>query len=128
MWMVLVVDDDRDVLETVADSVRSLPDVLVQTAMSGKKALELARARDFDLFITDAQMPIMSGIELLTQLKRERPDTAVIVMSGDAMLRHRAIRTGADGILAKPFRLEHLTGLVTSFLHNPIANRRPHAE
>jgi CheY-like chemotaxis protein len=121
--LVLVVDDDPDVLETVADSLRCLPGVQVQTAGSGREALERARTRGFDLIVTDVQMPAMSGLELLHDLKREFPDVPVVMMSGDPISRQRGVLAGADSILAKPFRQESLANLVRSLLRSPTVAR-----
>jgi len=118
MPSILVVDDNEGVLETVADSLRSLPEELqVHTASSGEDALECARLNEIELVITDAEMPVMNGIELLKRWKMMWPRTPVVVMSGDAGLRHRAIYSGANDILAKPFTQERLEALVFGLLH-----------
>jgi len=123
MPVILVVDDDESVREMVADFLRELPSLSVQTAPSGEKALERAHERDFDLFLTDGQMPSMTGIELLKHLKKECNDAPVVVMSGDAMMRHRAILGGADGVLPKPFQREELVGLVKTLLFGSMISK-----
>lgn len=120
---ILIVDDDPDVREVVADALGTFPEMKVQTTSSGMEALACARAQGFDVIITDAQMPAMTGIDLLGHLRGEFPKIPVVMMSGDAISRQRGVLAGAAGVLAKPFRTEHLTDLVFRLLYDSSVQR-----
>lgn len=74
----------------------------VTTATSAEAAIELFRRRAFDLVITDFRMPGMNGIELIHQIRGEKPEVPIILLSGFVQplgLTEQA--TGADAVLAK---------------------------
>ena len=78
---VLVVDDDEAVLETTLALVTDLGYAADQ-AMSGAQALRLFDATPYDVVLTDLRMPGMSGWEFLEAVRRRRPDTPVILLTG----------------------------------------------
>ncbi|MCO5165549.1 MAG: response regulator [Planctomycetes bacterium] len=92
----------------------------VLVAGEGQEALELARRERPDLVLLDLSMPVLNGWEVARQLKSD-PATAGIplvactahAMAGD---RERALATGFDGYLAKPYRPHELVACVESFL------------
>jgi CheY-like chemotaxis protein len=102
---VLIVDDDRDVRETLADAVESMGR-LVFTAADGTEALRRLEAGDIPqpcLIVLDWKMWPMGGQQFLERLEL-RPDAArfpVLVMTGDSALRGRGIR-GVVGTVQKP--------------------------
>ncbi|MBI5607565.1 MAG: sigma-54-dependent Fis family transcriptional regulator [Deltaproteobacteria bacterium] len=106
---ILLVDDERISRVTTG---RQLGQVgyQVQTAESAEQALELFAQQPCDVIITDLRMPGMDGLELLARLRRERPDTDVIVMTafGSVETAVRAMREGAADYLTKPFRFAEL--------------------
>jgi len=76
----------------------------VNTAFDAGMALQLARAHDFDLAIIDLRLGNESGITLVRDLKAERPDTTIAMVSGYLSVSSAvaAVRAGADLILFKP--------------------------
>ncbi len=109
---ILVVDDERSMREFLAIFLRRAG-YLVESAASGAEARKALAARDFDLVITDLQMPDQSGIELLAESKSLRPDTQVIVVTAYATAETAiaAMKAGAYDYLVKPFKLDEV-GLV----------------
>lgn len=74
----------------------------VTTATSGETALELFRRKAFDIVITDFRMPGMNGIELIHQLRSQKPEVPIILLSGFVQpLGLTEQVTGADAVLAK---------------------------
>ncbi|MCS7314478.1 MAG: response regulator [Bryobacterales bacterium] len=74
----------------------------VTIASSGEAALELFRSQAFDLVITDFRMPGMNGIELIRQLRCQKRDVPIILLSGFVQpLGLNEQVTGADVVLAK---------------------------
>ncbi|MCP4202727.1 MAG: PAS domain S-box protein [bacterium] len=103
---VLVVEDQELVRGTVESMLGSLG-YEVTTAADGGGARECASRQEFDLLVTDIVLPDITGVELAHELRAERPDLAVLLVSGYA---EEAVRErGADlRFLQKPFRLEDL--------------------
>jgi CheY-like chemotaxis protein len=64
------------------------------------------------LVLLDWRMPGRDGSELLVELKRAHPDLPVVVLTGDARERERALSLGADRFLTKPFSTSHLLAVI----------------
>ena len=107
--LVLVVDDD----ETFARScVRVLQSwgYGVETASDGGAAIELARTRQFDVVLTDIQLPNFSGLEILRAVRERDRDTPVVLMTGGPGLDSAriAVEWGALSYLIKPLSMSQL--------------------
>lgn len=123
---VLLIDDDPVLLDLMTSAFRAAG-YLVQTADNGRKGLELLDSYAPDLVVTDIVMPEMEGIGLIMALKRRARPPKVVAISGAGRLRFGdyltwASHLGADEVLAKPFRVSELIGLVGRVIDNPYAN------
>ena len=101
---ILVVDDDRHVLE-VLEARLSSGGFQVLKATGGHEALKIIRTQHVDLMISDMKMPGMGGMGLLTEVRSLRPGLPLIFLTAygtipDAV---RAVRAGAVDYLPKPF-------------------------
>jgi diguanylate cyclase (GGDEF)-like protein/PAS domain S-box-containing protein len=105
----LVVDDDSTVLDLISAKLDS-DGYAVTTAESAEAALSLVGKADFDLVITDLMLPGIDGFTLTEVLKTKHPAVGVIVITGmtDVDSAVRAMRSGADDYISKPFNLEHM--------------------
>lgn len=106
----LAIDDDPTVLRLINRVLSGEYDVTL--AADGEEGLRVALASPPDLILSDVSMPIMSGPDLLRELRLE-PSLAeipVIVLTGDGddQLRLELLRAGAQDFLVKPFSLEEL--------------------
>lgn len=112
MTRILLVDDDRVILNVLAEGLRELA-YEVATAMSGAEALQLAERGCCDLAVLDVRMPGMSGIELAREL-RERGDIPFVFLSayGDEEIVRDATETGALGYLVKPVDVPQLAPFI----------------
>jgi CheY-like chemotaxis protein len=109
----LIVDDNRDFAENLAEILRDRGDE-VAIAESGAEALALARGRRFDALLTDMRMPLMGGAELVHELRVLDPGAAAMVITahaGDDAL-EAARREGLLAVLQKPVEVERLLGLL----------------
>ncbi|QDU61480.1 Sporulation initiation phosphotransferase F [Planctomycetes bacterium Pan216] len=99
----LVVDDDMAVAQTIARYLR-YADVDVTVLTDPLKAMDLVQSEGFPLALLDIQMPGMTGIELLREIKAYDGSIKVIMMTGYATLGNLtdARQAGADDILTKP--------------------------
>ncbi|MBT8349988.1 MAG: sigma-54 dependent transcriptional regulator [Deltaproteobacteria bacterium] len=102
---ILIVDDEMDMLELLKRSLEPDLNCKVETALSGKHALQLLKSKIFDLVLADIKMPGMDGLELLELIKRENPDLTVLMMTGhgDIEMAVEAMKSGAYDFITKPF-------------------------
>ncbi len=107
---ILIVDDEKDLLELLRRSLEPDLDCRVETAPSGEEALRRLSAGRFDLVLADIKMPGMDGLELLEIIKRETPEQTVVMMTayGEIDTAVRAMRSGAYDFITKPFEHEAL--------------------
>lgn len=82
----------------------------VATADDGRNGLALARTGDWDLVVLDLLLPGLSGLRVLQELHRDRPELPVVVLSarGDLRTKLRGFELGATDYVAKPFALDEL--------------------
>ncbi|MEJ5358708.1 MAG: response regulator [Desulfobacterales bacterium] len=107
---ILIVDDEGDFLETLMKRLKKR-NIEAQGCASGEAALQLIRQSPFDVVVLDIKMPGgMDGIQTLKEIKKIRPETEVILLTG-----HASIETGMEGMqsgaydyLLKPILLENL--------------------
>ena len=113
--MLLIVDDDAGVLETMSDILEARGH-RVAVASSGAAALEQALRESFDLALIDIVMPGMNGVELCQQLKKLSPSTVIIMMTAYSMeeLVQQAMTAGAYRVLYKPLDLDAVFKLIES--------------
>lgn len=106
---ILLVDDEEKFLEMMAERMRSRG-MDVSTATSAAEAVRLAETESFDAIILDLKMPEMDGIEVLKLLKKKRPDSQVILLTGHATVEKgiEAMKLGAVDFLEKPADLNAL--------------------
>lgn len=107
---VLIVDDDEMVRKFLFD-VLHLHGFDVQAANDGIAALELLKASDFDIVITDYAMPGTNGIELTKIMRSQCPRSFIIGISADCDERV-FLDAGADTFLHKPFYLNDLLSVI----------------
>jgi DNA-binding NtrC family response regulator len=112
-FQALVVDDDAGVRYTLAEILGDAG-LTTQLAEHGQRALELARATQFDLVITDLRMSPIDGLELLRILHDEQPKLKVIVVTAHGSERQavEAMKLGAYDYFKKPFDLDELMSVV----------------
>jgi CheY-like chemotaxis protein len=107
---ILVVDDEPDVEALFRQQFRReirAGRFLMEFATSAPAALQRAveiREPSLILILSDINMPGMSGLEMLPQVRERRPDVPVIMITayGDAETRRKALEYGAEGLLTKP--------------------------
>src|SRR5919112_6182009 len=108
MAAILIVDDDDAVRDVLYDLFSE--EHMCHAAATAEQALAFLHEQTYDAVLTDISMPGLSGVELLSILHREQPDTPVIVISGIGDRTHAEglTRLGAFDFILKPFRLEEV--------------------
>ena len=101
---ILIVDDESSITGAL-EIILGEQGYKVKTASAVSEATVLLRGQPFDLVFTDLRLPDASGIDLLTLIKEERPETEVILMTahGSLDITIDAIKRGAYYYLEKPF-------------------------
>jgi DNA-binding response OmpR family regulator len=123
MPSILLIDDDLELLRQMAAAFASAG-YQVQAAPDGEAGLARFLEAPTDLVVTDIVMPNREGIETIVALKKANPTVKVVAISGGyrvapADFLHLAQHVGADGGLAKPFRLANLIELSARLLRRP---------
>jgi len=118
--LVLVVDDERDVLDALEAALVS-QGWRVVTAVNGAEALDKALQLRPDLVLTDLLMPVIDGIGLAKSLRADplTASTFIVLCSGVSEASVKGLFDGYDAFLHKPYELEDL--------RRTIAVLRPHA-
>ncbi len=115
MRSILAVDDSRTNLNILGRRLGHLG-YMVVLSDNGVEALDLIAARGFDLVLLDLVMPVMSGLDVLNEIRgsRETADLPVIMLTGrsDAAAAVDALAAGADDHVAKPFDFDVLSARI----------------
>jgi two-component system, OmpR family, response regulator len=106
---VLLVDDERDFLETMVKRLEKRK-FLIRGAENGTSALELIEQQPFDVVVLDVMMPGLDGIETLREIKKNKPLIEVIMLTGHASLESgiEGMKLGAFDYILKPTNIEDL--------------------
>ena len=106
---ILLVDDEQDIRDVLQMALLDAG-YEVQVAENGKTALECFQCEQPPIVITDIKMPVMDGIELLKRLKRENPETEVIMITGhgDMDLAIKSMKNEATDFITKPINVDGL--------------------
>jgi two-component system response regulator HydG len=115
MTHVLIVDDDRDHAESLADVIE-MRGHTTQLAYSGEEAIGYFSAEDFDFVLLDVKLPGINGVDTFLNLKKIRPAAQVMMMTGFSVeqLVAQAIQGGALGVLHKPFAATQILELLNN--------------
>lgn len=108
-FKVLIVDDELDFLETIVKRLRAR-NIEVSGVESGYLALEALDSYSPDVIILDVKMPGLDGIETLREIKKKKPLTEVIMLTGHASVESgiQGMQLGAFDYLMKPIALDEL--------------------
>jgi DNA-binding response OmpR family regulator len=117
--MILVVDDDKSILRTFTRILQK-NGYKIDTAETGKEAIEKADTQQYDLALVDIRLPDMDGTELLAKIKPQLQNTIKIMITGFPSIESgvKALDEGADAYLVKPVKPEELLMLIKQKLKN----------
>jgi CheY-like chemotaxis protein len=113
---VLICDDEPSLRELIRISLDG--QYSFAEADDGEQSLEIARRLRPDVVILDMMMPRLSGLEVLTELRRDEAlsDLRVIVLTAQPGSRDDALREGADLVMVKPFEPDQISAAVEEVL------------
>src|SRR6476620_8433709 len=109
----LVIDDDVSTLDLMRFQLQS-EGFEVSTAENGKKGLDFIKENEFDIILTDLNLPDVSGIDMVKQSKEILPETEIIMITGFGSTEKaiEATKAGAFYYIEKPVEFEELLVLI----------------
>ncbi len=125
MERILIVDNEKGMRDFLSIFLRK-EGYVVEAAENGERALKVLEKDIFDLVITDIKMPGMSGLDLLSAVKRISPETMTVMMTAFASTETaiEAMKEGASDYLTKPFQIEE----IRLRIQNVLERRKLHRE
>lgn len=118
-----MVDDDLLVRQLTVTALTYCVNRKVLSFCDGCHAWEyIENGGEFDIVISDVNMPKMNGLDLMVRVKEKFPEKIFIIMSGVPDNEMWASQAGADAFLAKPFEIKDLFNIVQCFVveHPPM--------
>jgi DNA-binding response OmpR family regulator len=114
---ILVVEDDPHILRGL-DLNLAMEGYKVRTAADGEEGLRIARTERPDLLIVDVMLPLLGGLELVRELRKEDPDMPILILSakGQEADKVAGLAFGADDYVVKPFGLKELLARIDAAL------------
>ena len=114
---ILLIEDERDIATFIVNGLRE-ERFAVDWADSGEKGLAWARLNDYDLGIFAAKLPGMGGIEACRKLRQRGRTFPIVILSvmSDAVTKAKALNSGADDCLQKPFFMAELVARMRALL------------
>jgi len=106
---VLVIDDE-EALRIAVKRILEMEGFVVRLAMNGTEGIQRITEEDYDLAVIDLKMPDMSGLDVLKEIRHQRPNTVCLMATAYASYETavEATKIGADGYILKPFTPEEL--------------------
>ncbi len=116
---ILVVDDEERIRRG-CEAVLTKEGYEVTLAEDGESGLALMQEQRYDVALLDLMMPSLSGLEVLAQVRKSRPDLVVIVITGYATIEHsiESMKKGAFDFIPKPFTPDQLRVVVAKALEH----------
>ncbi len=114
---VLVVDDEPQICGFISEILNE-EGYRVDAAYNGDEAFQLLQRRDYDLVFVDIVMPRMSGLELISKVRKAYPEMKFVVITGNASLENaiEAANLGVSGYLQKPLSVGKITEITKGLL------------
>ncbi len=114
---ILVVEDEKDLLDLIAEGLR-IDGYAVDTCGDGAEAYELTLIENYDLIILDLNLPSMNGMDVLEHIRKTNQDTKILILTARSALsdKVKGLDLGANDYLTKPFHFQELEARIRSLL------------
>ncbi len=106
---ILVIEDEKGIANFIRDGLVE-EYYAVDVANEGREGLQMALVNDYDLLLVDWMLPALSGIEIVKQVRKEKPDLPIIFLTAKDTVQDAVfgLETGANDYIRKPFQFEEL--------------------
>jgi two-component system, OmpR family, response regulator len=117
MMRILLIEDDVKVASFILKGLRQA-NFAVDHVQDGKSGLDMARHETFDAAIVDIMLPQLDGLTLIKELRRQKVNTPVLILSAKSAVddRVKGLQVGGDDYLTKPFAFSELMARVQSLI------------
>jgi DNA-binding NtrC family response regulator len=114
---ILIVDDDPSIRKVLA-AILEEKGYKVDTAETGKIAIQKTKTKFFNLALLDIRLPDMEGTELLTQMKQTTPPMIKIMVTGYPSIQNavEALNKGANAFIIKPLNIDQALKIIENLL------------
>lgn len=114
---ILIVDDDPSIRKVLA-AILEEKGYKIDTAETGKQAIQKSKTKFFNLTLLDVRLPDMEGTELLTQMKQTTPQMIRIMVTGYPSLQNavEALNKGANAFIIKPLNIDQALMIIEKLL------------
>ncbi len=115
---ILVIEDERELLQDISKGL-TLKGYAVDQADNGEIGCQMAVDEEYDLIVLDLNLPGMDGFSILKELRKERPQTKVLILSANSELDSKlsGFELGASDYLIKPFHFAELEARIRVLLN-----------
>lgn len=122
---IIIVDDDEGIRETLS-AILQEEGYQVDTAETGKQAIEKTNARLYNLALIDIRLPDIEGIDLLREIKDTVPKIRKIIVTGYPTLQNamEAVNRGADAYVLKPFDVAKVLRIIEEQLEKQQSEKK----
>lgn len=123
-FSILVVEDDSALLKVLCTYLKRTGATVFQ-ATNGQEAYQIVENENIHFVLSDVQMPIMDGVELLKKIRTTKPISPIILLATGQteFTRDEAIKFGASGLIHKPFKLLSLHGEILRLMNKGIESK-----
>ncbi|MCG8349145.1 MAG: response regulator [Chloroflexales bacterium] len=113
----IIAEDDDAIRAVIARIVvQTYSRVSISAVKDGSEALIIFGQRGADFVITNYDMPIMNGLDLIRALRAREITVPILMVSSDALVEQQALAAGVSTFITKPFRVAQLTQALTNSL------------
>lgn len=119
--------DDEETLRWALHEALTEEGFDVDNTNDGIKALEFTRKAKYDLVISDLRMPTMGGLQLISEIKKIRPDVKSIIITAYGSIETviEAMHIGVSDFMTKPFKIEHMKSVIRRVVNgSPTSNTK----
>jgi DNA-binding response OmpR family regulator len=112
---ILLVDDKKDILDTMGEILEICHNHNVQGASSGKEALRFIRRRKYDLVVMDLALPLMNGLVIISKIRKIHPRVNIVVLTGivcNEQLKEQIRKLNVSQIFVKPRGIHELLNYI----------------
>ena len=123
---ILLVEDDQKIASFIIKGLKQAG-IAVDYAADGEKGLNKALTGDYDVAVIDIMLPVLDGLSLIQEVRQQRVNTPVIVLSAKRSVddRIRGLQAGGDDYLTKPFAFSELLARVQALIRRGKGESEP---